>query len=209
MSPVVITPILSNKISIMILRIVISSMYVFLALLFSCKNESKSAVDMNQRSNVDIADEFIDAFYSFDGDTLKSILTNARESQASIIYYQKWTECGNYKVIDRNDYIIKNDSLIFYPITVKDDLIGALELDFNVTDTFHITVVKGKIKSVQTSSNDPDLYYEATEWVKHNRPELITKPCEGMWAGGTTACECVKAMVAGFREFKLSNQPKM
>lgn len=183
-------------------------MYASLALLFSCKNEFKSAVDMNQPSNVDIANEFIDAFYSFDGDTLKSILTHATESQPNILYYQKWAECGNYKVITRNDYIIKNDSLILYPITVKDDLIGALELDFNVTDTFHITVVKGQIKSVQTSSNDPDLYYEATEWVKQNRPELIAKPCEGMWAGGTTACECVRVMVAGFREFMLS-QPKM
>jgi hypothetical protein len=159
---------------------------------------------MSQRSNIDIASEFIDAFYSLDGDTLKSILTHAKESQPNILYYQKWAECGNYKVIARNDYIIKNDSLVLCPITVKDDLISSLGLDFNVTDTFHITITRGQISSVQTSSNDPDLYYEAKEWVNQNRPELIEKPCEGIWEGGLTACECVKAMVAGFREFKNS-----
>jgi len=179
--------------------------YTSLVLLCSCKNASNSGVYINQSSNVDIAAEFIDAFYSFNGDTLKSILTHAKESQPSILYYQKWAECGNYKVIKQHDCIIKNDSLVICPITVKDDLIGALEIDFNVTDTFHITIIKGQIRSIQTSSNDPDLYYEAKEWVKQNRPELIKKPCEGIWEGGPTACECVKAMVEGFGEFKANN----
>jgi hypothetical protein len=35
---------------------------------------------------------------------------------------------------------VKNDTLIICPVTVEDDLIKALELDLNVTDTFHIVI---------------------------------------------------------------------
>jgi len=160
--------------------------------------EVSNKEDINQSTNFDIAAEFIDAFYSFNRDTLQSTLTHANDSQHSILYYQKWAECGNYKVIKRNDFIKKNDSLVLCPITVKDDLIGALEVDFNVTDTFHLTIINGQIRSIETTSNDPDLFYEAQDWIKQNRPELIEKACEG----ASTACECVKATVEGFVEFK-------
>lgn len=179
-----------------------------LLIIVSCKNVSNKERDIKQSFKFDIATEFIDAFYSFNRDSLQSTLTHADESKYNILYYQKWAECGNYKVIKRHDCTIKNDSLVICPITVKDDLIGALEIDFNVTDTFHITIIKGQIRLIQTSSNDPDLYYEAKEWVKQNRPELIEKPCEGIWEGGPTACECVKAMVEGFGEFKATNPKK-
>ena len=133
---------------------------------------------------------------------MQSTLTYADESQHSLLYYQKWAECGNYKVIKRNDFIKKNDSLILCPITVKDDLIGALELDFHVTDTFHLTIINGQIRTIETSSNDPDLYYEAKDWIKLNRPELIEKACKG----ASNACQCVKATVEGFVEFKQTIQ---
>lgn len=178
--------------------------YTSLLFIFSCRNVFNKEVYSNQSSNVDIAAEFIDAFYSFDKDTLKSILMHAKDSRHSILYYQKWAECGNYKVIKQNDFINKNDSVVQCPITVKDDLIGALEIDFNVTDTFRLTIINGQIRSIQTSSNDPDLFYEAKDWIKQNRPELIEKACEG----SLTACECVKATVEGFIEFKANNKTK-
>ena len=179
--------------------------YIFLLLLGSCKNVSQSSASLIQTNNVVVANQFIDAFYSFNRDTLASILSKAVESQPSILYYQKWAECGNYNIINRHDCIEKNDSLVLCPITVKDDLIGALNIDFNVTDTFHLTIIEGQIRSVQTSSNDPDMYYKAKEWVKKNHPELIEEPCKGIWEGGPTPCECVKAMVKGFAEF-ISNE---
>ena len=179
--------------------------YTSLLLICSCNNVSNSGDNLNRRFNVDIANEFIDAFYSFNRDTLISILSQAMESQPSILYYQKWAECGNYKIIKLHDCVVKNDSLVICPITVKDDLIGALGIDFNVTDTFHVTIIKGQIRLIQTSSNDPDLYYKAKEWVRQNRPELIEEPCRGIWKGGPSPCECVKAMVKGFEEFKTSN----
>jgi len=169
--------------------------------IFGCKYSTKSGDTTDQANNTDIANVFIDAFYSFNRDTLASILSYAVESQPSILYYQKWAECGSYEIMQRNAFIEKNDSIILCPITVKDDLIGSLNIDFNVTDTFHLTIINGHIHSVQTSSNDPDIYYEAKEWVRLNRPELIREPCEGILEGGSTPCECVKAMVEGFKLF--------
>jgi hypothetical protein len=86
-------------------------------------------------------------------------------------------------------------------VTVKDDLIIALEIDFFVTDTFHVTVKNGQILSVTTSSNDPPLYHEARDWVRQNRPKLIEEPCRGAREGGPTPGECVRAMVKGYTEF--------
>lgn len=167
----------------------------------SCKNATQDKGYNLHEKNFAIATDFIDAFYSFNGDSLELLLSQATESQPSILYYQKWAECGNYEIIKRSDCIVKNDSQVICPITVKDDLIGTLKIDFNVTDIFLLTIIDGHIQSVQTSSNDPDMYYEAKEWVRQNLPDLIEDPCEGIMEGGPTPCECVKAMVAGFSKF--------
>jgi hypothetical protein len=151
--------------------------------------------------NLVLASRFIDAFYSFNRDSLQSALSSATQSQPEILYYQKWAECANYKIIDRTHYFNKSDSVVIFPVTVKDDLMGALAVDFNVTDTFHISIQNGRILSVKTSSNDLDVYYEAKEWVNLNRPDLVEKACEGIWEGGSTPCECVLGMIKGFVEF--------
>lgn len=178
---------------------------IYISLLMcSCNAVTNSGNKLNHRSNVNIANEFIDAFYSFNRDTLQILLAHAQESQPLILYYQKWAECGNYQIIKRHDFVVKNDSVVLCPVTVKDDLIAALGINFNVTDTFHLTILKDQIRLVETSSNDPEMYYQAKEWVKQNRPELIEEPCRGIWEGGPTPCECVKAMVKGFEEFKAS-----
>lgn len=172
-----------------------------LIIVLGCTNSSQNVTSRNERSNVDIAEEFTTVFYSFDSEKLKKTLSMALESQPAILYYQKWAECGNYEIINHHQCIVVNDSIIKCPVTVKDDLIGALALDFNVTDTFHLKIINGNIRSVNTSSNDPDLYYQAKEWVKINRPELISTPCEGILEDGPTPCECVRAMIQGFKEF--------
>lgn len=151
--------------------------------------------------NIDLGNRFVDVFYSFNKESLRSLLSSAGKSQPEILYYQKWAECANYRIIDRTQAFERTDSTIVFPVTVKDDLMGALAIDFNVTDTFHITVRNKKIVSVRTSSNDLPDYYEAKEWVKKNRPELVEKACEGIWEGGPTPCECVLGMIKGFAEF--------
>lgn len=172
--------------------------YFFILLLSACK---PSAEQDDKTTNLAVANQFIDAFYSFNRDSLQAVLALAAQSQPEILYYQKWAECAHYKVLSRTSAFQKNDSLVVFPVTVKDDLMAALNINFNVTDTFHIAIQQGKIRSVTTSSNDPTTYYEAKEWVKTNRPELVEKACEGIWAGGPTPCECVLGMIQGFREF--------
>jgi hypothetical protein len=173
---------------------------IFLVLTLLLSNCTTNTEGNTATSNIAIGDNFIDAFYSFDRDSLKIILSSAENSQPEILYYQKWAECAHYKIVRRSEKIITNDSTILIPITVKDDLMAALAIDFNVTDTFHLSFQKGKIHSVKTSSNDPVEYHEAKEWVNQNRPEWVKKNCEGIWAGGPTPCECAKGMLKGFAE---------
>lgn len=174
---------------------------IFLILIVSCKNASKSEEVFEQSNNLAIANQFIDAFYSFNKDSLSSILSEANESRPGILFYQNWAKCGNYVVLNRADLIVKNDTLVICPVTVKDDLIQALKLDLHVTDTFHLGIVDGHIKSVETSSNDPELFHEARKWVRENLTELVGEPCNRDKEVGPTPCECVKATVQGFKEF--------
>ena len=164
-------------------------------------SQTKNSENQTLTNNLDLANNFIEAFYSFDEDTLKSILSGAVDSQPSILYYQKWAECANYEIFEKNDFVTKGDTLITFPITVKDDLMGALNINFNVTDSFHISIFNNQIISVQTTSNDLDVYYKAKAWVKENQPDLIEVPCIGIWEGGPTPCECVKGMIKGFALF--------
>lgn len=43
---------------------------MFLLLLCGCKNTSHQETSTEQRSNVDVANRFVDAFYSFNRDSL-------------------------------------------------------------------------------------------------------------------------------------------
>jgi hypothetical protein len=154
--------------------------------------------------NIATAEALIDAFYSFDGDALRATLVFAEASIPQILYYQGWAEGGNYEVLNRMPCVVDDEENISCSITVKDDLIEALDLDVNVTDTFHLTFSGNRVVHVETSSNDPDAYYEAQSWVEENRPGLINEPCRGFFAGGPTPGECVKAMVRGYAEFAAS-----
>lgn len=184
----------------------ITPLIIILLFLFDCKESSRPNPSIDKEKNLAIASEFIDAFYSFKANDLEAILLHAEDSKPRILFYQKWAECGNYKIINRHPCFAKNDTLIICPVTVKDDLIGALKLDFNVTDTFHVTIKDKIIRSVKTSSNDPALFLEAYDWVWSNRHELIEEPCRDIWNGGPTPCECVRAMVKGFVEFSSLKQ---
>ncbi len=169
--------------------------------LISCQYNSNTNASVGMGKNISAANKFIDAFYSFNSDKLNSVLENAEKSKPSILYYQGWAEGGNYEIIDRHPCLTTSDSIVVCPVTVKDDLIETLEIDFYVTDTFHITVKNDLILSVNTSSDDPQLYHQAREWVRQNRPKLIEIPCQGIWEGGPTPGVCVQAMVKGYSEF--------
>ena len=147
------------------------------------------------------AESFVDAFYSFDPDVLLTALSSAEDSIPSILFYQGWAEGGNYEILERLPCKVEDAGKVSCSITVKDDLIGALGIELNVTDTFHLSFQDGQIVSVNNSSNDPKAYYEAQQWVEENRPELIEKPCTNFFDGGLTPGDCVRAMVQGYSEF--------
>lgn len=180
--------------------------FCFLVALGACKNNTKNETNSTIHRDSLTGVQFVNAFYSFNRDSLAALLSHAKSSYPEILYYQKWAECANYKILNRHVVIKKNDSTLLIPVTVKDDLMGSLEINFNVTDTFHVTVRNEKIVAVTTSSNDVQTYWDAKEWVKQNRPAYIDKACEGVWQGGPTPCECVLGMMKGFREFVKSKK---
>ena len=164
--------------------------------LTSCGNDSPP-----KELSIAAAEAYVDAFYSFDPEELKSVLASAEESLLKMLFYQGWAEGGNYEIVNRFPCARSGDETIDCSITVKDDLIGALGIDFHVTDTFHVTMVDGDIVKVTNSSNDPQAYWDAEAWVRANRADLIERPCEGFFDGGPTPGDCVRAMVRGYAEY--------
>jgi predicted methyltransferase len=163
--------------------------------------ESTPTKHLSETNDVLVAEKFVDAFYSFKAHALTAILSSAEESIPSIVYYQGWAEGGNYQIISRAPCKEEKPSLISCSITVQDDLMLALGIDFNVTDTFHLSFNNSHISSVATSSNDLQVFRDAQEWVTNNLPELIKKPCRDFFNGGPTPGLCVKAMVQGYAKF--------
>ena len=147
------------------------------------------------------AESFIDAFYSFESEKLAPLLEFADTSADSILYYQAWAKGGNYKVMNRGECKFTDQGTVKCPITVEDDLVLALKTDFLVTDTFEITFVNGEIGKIETSSNDQPIYYEARDWVKANRPEVMQTVCNEMWKKVENAGDCVRAMHEGYKAY--------
>lgn len=166
-----------------------------------------TTVDISATTSPDealaLAEEFIDGFYSWDRSALEGLPWSENADLGEITYYQGWAEAGNYRVLDRQPCQMRG-SEVTCDVTVEDDLIKALGLEFNVTDTFHLTIRDGQIESVQTSSDDPELVGQAFEWVLNEEPALLEGSCQGFFAGGPTPGECVKAIVAGFERFAAS-----
>jgi hypothetical protein len=170
----------------------------------ACINSTIAATLSGNDQHVLAAEKIIDAFYSFDSEKLKSALEPAKSSIPRIVYYQGWAKGGNYKIVNRVPCEAKSENMVSCSITVKDDLIGALGIDFNVTDTFEFSLHNGKVIYVKTRSNDPQLYRDAISWVKHKRPEVMREPCRGYFAGGPTPEKCAQAIARGFTEFAAS-----
>src|ERR1044071_8776713 len=108
----------------------IAPLFICIVAMGGCGKTSTSG---DTPPNVALGNQFVDAFYSFNRDSLQSLLSAAKTSQPEILYYQKWAACAHYSVIDRSHYFEKNDSTVVMPVTVKDDLMTALAINFNVT----------------------------------------------------------------------------
>jgi hypothetical protein len=174
------------------------------ALVFILSACSESDDLRNNKGILAKAESFIDAFYSFDPVELRAFLSKAEESAPSIIYYQGWAKGGNYKVLNRKPCEISDLNSVKCSITVEDDPILALGIDFKVTDTFQISFENSEISAVKTSSDDPQIYHDAKDWVRANLTDLIEVPCRGYFDGGPTPGDCARAMAEGYSQFAAS-----
>lgn len=172
-----------------------------LALLSVTVSSLQSCTD----NTLSTAESLIDAFYSFDPDQLEPLLAHAQSSKPSLMYYQGWAEGGNYKIVNRQACVSIESDLVSCSIRVEDDPILALGIDFKVTDTFHIKFDNGTIVEVETSSDDPDIYYAAADWVRENIPERVAEACQGHFDGGPTPGDCARVMAEGYAQFRASN----
>lgn len=163
------------------------------------------AVSRETDNELALSEQFVDAFYSFDPQALKPLLSNAGESQQEILFYQGWAQGGNYIVMKRESCARLSENTISCSITVQDDLVLALGIDFDVTDTFTITFESGEIKAVETSSNDPESYHSARDWTWSNRSELVKPHCSGTDQGEPNPHKCVQGMLQGYVEYARLN----
>jgi hypothetical protein len=177
----------------------------FVFIVSACSDSSESDDLLNNNRILAKAESFIDAFYSFDPVELREFLSNAEESAPSIIYYQGWAKGGNYKVLNRKPCEISDLNSVKCSITVEDDPILALGIDFKVTDTFQISFKNSEISAVKTSSDDPQIYFDAKNWVRANLADLIEVPCRGYFDGGPTPGDCARAMAEGYAQFAASD----
>jgi hypothetical protein len=160
---------------------------------------------VNARPDLVVAERLIDAFYSFDPAQLRVAMSDAPVSQPQLLYYQGWAKGGNYAVLERKPCRHAAGDEVSCEITVRDDLIAALGTGYWVTDTFHLTLRDGRIIKVRNSSNDPPDFDQALNWVKRERPDVMTGPCKGFFAGGPTPQDCVRAVVAGFAAYRAAH----
>jgi hypothetical protein len=148
-----------------------------------------------------LAERFVDAFYAFEPGPLTAMLGKAGESQQDMLFYQGWAEGGNYTVMERAPCTEVEEGAVSCSITVQDDLVLALGIDFNVTDTFTISFAGQNIASVETSSNDPQLYHNARAWVWENRADLVESSCRGTDLAAPDPGQCAQGMLQGYREY--------
>lgn len=174
-------------------------------LLIGCEKEQQKPIDLS-KAKLRKAEEIIDAFYTFDRKWLERLLISAPESIPKLSFYQGWAEGGNYRVINRTPCRFKNHNTVSCSIMVEDDLMKALEIDYHVTDTFIFVYVDAKIQSIETSSNDLEVYWQARKWLEDNHPKMIEISCQGIWGDGPTPIDCIRDMVAGYKLFRASEE---
>ena len=144
------------------------------------------------------AEAFIDAFYSWDRQTLENTLTSDTLGAEQVTYYQGWAKGGNYAIQNRRPCAWAEEE-IQCPITVTDDF--GKTLGYTATDTFHLTIQDSKVASVRFTADDPPIFSELQAWMMAERPEIFAGPCKDFFAGGTTPGDCARAVANAAREF--------
>ena len=161
--------------------------------------------DDHPTPNVDLVEAFIDAFYSFDPEPLGELLEESGDTRDGMLFYQGWAQGGNYIVMKRRPCKQLDDGKVRCSITVQDDLVLALGIDFDVTDTFTLTIEDGAITTIDLSTDDPKLYHDARHWVWSNRRDLVGEACDGDSGATPDPKLCVRNALEGYRAYAQLN----
>lgn len=194
----------SVAVSDVLLRVVWS--IVVIATSIGCSNPTEptafatsEGADQIVSADLIAAETFIDAFYSWDEQALATSVSQASKDAPQVLYYQAWAEAGNYAIQTRRPCARAVDGRIECPITVTDDLGGAL--GYVATDTFHLDIQAGQIVGVEFTADDPPVFQAVFDWMSEDRPAVFTGPCKDMFTGGPTPAECVRAVVQGAQDY--------
>ena len=147
---------------------------------------------------LDTAEQFVDAFYSFDNPKLSSLMAPGADA-SNALYYQAWAQAAHYTVAQRRDCSRSADQTIQCAITVIDDF--GTTLGYTATDTFTLTVKNNIVVAVAFEGDDPMIFYALYLWISIFRPEILSGPCQGMFEGGDTPAECASAVANAAADF--------
>ncbi len=149
-------------------------------------------------SALEVAEAFIDAFYSWNAAALTQLM-DAGEAGARALYYQAWAEAGHYVVENRQRCRNLDDGRVECAITVHDDI--GQTLGYVATDVFRLSIEGDRVVGVDFDSDDPPIFDELFAWIAKDRPEVLAGPCRDLFAGGDTPAACVRAVVQAARDF--------
>ena len=162
---------------------------------------SNTPAESNRAGQLRLAELFIDAFYSWDPGRIEQLVIPGDDAKRAL-YYQGWAEAAHYAVQTRRPCTFAAGSatgVIECRITVTDDFGGTL--GYTATDTFTLTVIDNRVTGVAFEGDDPPIFTELQAWIAAERPEVLSGPCNAMFAGGETPAECARAVVSAARAF--------
>ncbi|MBT6558291.1 MAG: hypothetical protein HON25_07790 [Gammaproteobacteria bacterium] len=150
------------------------------------------------QDNLQIAESFLDAFYTFDQSKLARFLAPNADADR-VLYYQAWAQAANYKVKQRTPCALNVSKAIVCAVTVTDDF--GQTMGYVATDTFTMTFHENKVSAISFEGDDPPIFQQLFAWIAENRPEILEGPCKDLFAGGKTPGDCARAVVVAAKEF--------
>ena len=150
------------------------------------------------QDNLQIAESFLDAFYTFEQSKLARFLAPNADADR-VLYYQEWAQAANYKVKQRTPCALNVSKAIVCAVTVTDDF--GQTMGYVATDTFTMTIQENKVSAISFEGDDPPIFQQLFAWIAENRPEILEGPCKDLFAGGNTPGTCARAVVAAAKEF--------
>lgn len=166
--------------------------------LIGCSQEVAMLEVTAEPSRLEVAEEFISAFYSWDPARLAAQVQPGEDAER-VLYYQGWAQAARYTVQQRRPCAPIDLNTVECAVTVTDDF--GQTLGYTATDTFTLNVEGNQIARVSFVGDDPPIFDELFAWLGEHRPQVLAGPCKDLFDGGKTPAACARAVVQGAKEF--------